>query len=320
MSLDTARRVLNHEADAIRRLARSLDGRFTRAADLMYRTRGRIIVLGMGKPGFIAQKFSASLASTGTPSLYIHPADALHGDMGRVTKQDVLVALSKSGETEEIIRLIPMIRKIGCKLIAITGSPDSRLAKASNIVLDCATSEAEPLNVVPTTSAACMLALSDALTMALVKKRGFQKKDFALLHPGGALGKRLYLTVGAVMRKGLHDPRVRPSETMKNVLLKITAARAGSATVVDPKRGTCLGIFTDGDLRRRFREIMSDLSKPVSRYMTSRPLVAREDDLASEALVILRRKQIDELPVVNKRGKVVGLLDVQDLLKQGFIL
>ncbi len=320
MTLNIARRVFREEADAIRRLQKRLGRSFEQAVKLLAATRGRVIVLGMGKPGFIAQKLSASLSSTGTPSMYLHPADALHGDIGRVTSSDLVIALSKSGETDEIVRLLPVLKRIGCKLIALAGDLNSQLAEAGDVVLDVSVErEARPLTVVPTTSAACMLAMGDALTMALVQKKKFQKKDFARLHPGGSIGKRLHLTVEAVMRKRTANPCVRPGDSMKRVLLRITAARAGSATVVDG-RGRCIGIFTDGDLRRKFREITRDVSQPVSRYMTSRPLVVRSDELASDALEVFRRRRIDELPVVDARGRVVGLLDVQDLIREGFIL
>lgn len=312
--------MLRHEADAIRALSRRVGKSFEHAVRLIASTSGRVIVTGMGKPGFIAQKVSASLASTGTPSIFVHPADALHGDIGRVTKKDIVIVFSKSGETDEVIRLLPVLRRIGCRLVSITGNPASRLAEASRVVLDVSVkSEAGPLEVVPTTSAACMLAMGDALTMALAKKKRFREADFARLHPAGALGRALHLTVGGVMRKGSGNPCVRPGESMKRVLLKITAARAGSATVVDAA-GKCVGIFTDGDLRRKFGAVTRDLSSPISDFMTPKPTVVREDELAVRALDVFRRRQIDELPVVNRRGRVVGLLDVQDLLKQGFIL
>lgn len=317
MLIETARKVLRLEASAIRQLARRVDHRFKKAVEMICRTRGRVIVIGMGKPGFIAQKISASLASTGTASLSIHPADALHGDIGRIRKDDIIIALSKSGETEEIIKILPVIREIGCKLIAITCNPLSQLGRASAVCLDVSVrSEAEPLTDVPTASTACMMAMGDALVMALVKRKKFSTQDFALLHPGGELGKLLHLTVRGVMRKSIC---VRPDETMKKVLIRITSGRAGSATVIDGK-GRCIGIFTDGDLRRRFREITENMSEPVERYMTHTPIVVREDELASNALQLFRRKQVDELPVVNRDERVVGLLDVQDLLKQGFIL
>ena len=320
MSIEIARKVLRLESEAVGRLADRLDRRFEQAVDLIYRTRGRVIVIGMGKPGYIAQKISSSFSSTGVSSISLHPADALHGDIGRIRKQDIMIVLSKSGETEEILRLLPLLRNIGCKLISITCQMSSQLAKASLVVLDVSIkSEAEPLTVVPTTSTTCMLAMGDALVMALVKKRRFGMKDFAFLHPAGSLGKMLNLTVQSVMRKGSANPCVKPMESMKQVLFKITAARAGSATVVDAK-GRCKGIFTDGDLRRHFSDITRDTSRPVMRHMTPRPCVVREEELASDALQIFRKKQIDELPVVNKTGKVVGLLDVQDLLKLGFIL
>lgn len=320
MSLEIARSVLRQEAEAVRRLAGRIDRRFDTAVRLLSSTRGRVIVLGMGKPGYIAQKISASLASTGTPSIYLHPADALHGDIGRVTPKDIVVALSKSGETEEIVRLLPVLKKIGCKLISLAGNLKSQLAEASDVVLDVSvSSEARPLTVVPTTSAVCMLAMGDALTMALVERKKFKKKDFAKLHPGGSIGKRLHLTVEAVMRKGPSNPLVRTGDSMKKVLFRITSSRAGSATVIDAQ-GRCVGIFTDGDLRRKFKEIMADMAQPVSRYMTHDPLTVRSDELAANALDIFRRKRIDELPVVDARSRAVGLLDVQDLIREGFIL
>ena len=320
MSIKTARTVLQHEANAILHMAQRLDAKFTRAVNLILKARGPVIVIGMGKPALIAEKISASLASTGTSSFTMHPGDALHGDIGRVTRSSVVILLSNSGETEEIVKLLPFLKAIGVRIIAITGRVRSALAKASDVALDTSVvSEAEPLNVVPTASTTCMLAMGDAITMALVKKRKFKLQDFAMLHPGGSLGRRYRMTVKDVMRKGSRNPRVRQSASMKGVLIKITAARAGSATVVD-ERGRCVGIFTDGDLRRQFKRLTQNANKPVSEYMTRKPLTIREDMLAVKALEIFRRKHIDELPVVNAQGKVSGLLDVQDLLAQGFML
>ena len=320
MAINTAKQVLESEARAISRMTARLDGRFKAAVQLIQKTKGRVVLIGMGKPGYIAQKISASLASTGTQSFSLHPADALHGDLGRMMRKDVVLILSNSGETEEIVQLLPLIRAIGCKVIAMTGNLRSKLARASHVVLDTSVeSEAAPLNVAPTTSTTCMLALGDALTMALVKKRRFREHDFAMLHPGGSLGKKLHMKVQNVMRKGKTNPCVRPETSIKQVLLKITQARSGSVTVVDTKR-RCLGIFTDGDLRRHFTEITRKPNAPVSQFMTRRPITVQEKQLAVKAIEIFKQRQVDELPVVNAKGKVTGLLDIQDLIKQGFVL
>ncbi|MFH1996415.1 MAG: KpsF/GutQ family sugar-phosphate isomerase [Candidatus Omnitrophota bacterium] len=319
MSTKTAKRVLRIERDAISALIERIDGRFERAVDAIYRIKGRVIVTGMGKPGFIAQKISATLSSTGTPSLYLHPAEALHGDLGRVTKEDCIIALSNSGETEEVVRLIPIIKKIGAMLVAMVGNTGSTLAKNSDFVLDASVrKEACPLGLAPTTSTTVMLSLGDALSITLLEKKGFKRMDFALYHPGGILGKRLILKVGDIMRSGRDNPIVRENTPVKDVLIAITKARAGSAVVVDSKRRVT-GLFTDGDLRRHLEEDADLLKRKVKDVMTKRPLVVDREKLAAEALQIIRSKKIDELPVVDSRGRPVGLLDVQDILKAGLV-
>jgi arabinose-5-phosphate isomerase len=292
---------------------------FERACSLILRSRGRVVVTGMGKPGFIAQKVSATLSSTGTPSLFLHPAEALHGDLGRVTKDDVVIAFSNSGHTEEILRLLPIVRRIGARLVSFTGSLDSPLAKASDVVLDVSVKkEACPLNLAPTASTTAMLALGDALALALLEKKGFKAEDFAFYHPAGHLGKRLLVKVSELMRKGRDNPLVKESALVKDVLYRITGARAGSATVVDAQ-GRLAGIFTDGDLRRHLKKGEKMLQCRVKEFMTRRPVTVREDQLAAEAFEILRARRIDEVPVLDKKGRPVGLLDVQDLLKAGFV-
>lgn len=300
-------------------MAKRLDGGFDRAVRMIHASKHPVILVGMGKPGFIAEKVSASFASTGTYSFTLHPADALHGDIGRVPAGAVVILLSNSGETEELVRLIPLLKSARARLIVMTGNLRSTMARAADVLLDTSVvSEAEPLSLAPTASTTCMLAMGDALAMALVKKRRFKEKDFAMLHPGGMLGKRMRLRVRDVMRSGDRNPCVRPTMAIRDVLLKITAARAGSASVVDAK-GRCLGIFTDGDLRRHFKELTSHPESPISRYMTPNPVTIKEDLLAVQALELLRRRAIDELPVTDAKGRVRGLLDVQDLLAQGFI-
>ncbi len=312
-----ARQILAIEADAVRGLISRVDRRFAQAVKLLLGCRGRIVVTGMGKAGIIAQKISATLSSTGTPSLWLHPAEALHGDMGRVTKDDVVIALSNSGETEEIVRLVPLVRRIGARLISLTGLASSTLARSSDVALEASIEEeACPLGLAPSASTTAMLAMGDALALTLSELRGFQERDFALFHPGGHLGKRLLLTVGELMRKGKACASVRPSTLVRDALMAITQARAGSATVVDG-RGRVLGIFTDGDLRRHLNDDVRLLDRPVSAVMTARPTTIAADRLAVEAMRILQERKIDELPVVDTRGRSVGLLDVQDVLRAG---
>lgn len=314
-----ARQVLKIEADSIRRLSSRINKDFEKAVNLIYACKGRIVVTGMGKAGIIGEKISATLASTGTPSLWLHSAEAIHGDLGRVQKQDIIIAISNSGETEEIVRLIPNIKKIGAKLIAITGNIRSTLAKNNDALLDVSIKEeACPLGLAPMASTTTMLAMGDALCAALIDKRGFKRIDFAFLHPGGSLGKQLLLTVEDIMRKGAQNPIVKENAKVKSVLLKITAARAGSATVVDDK-GKLKGIFTDGDLRRHLEKGL-DLSKQkVKDVMTKKPRTLKKGRLAVEALRILREYKIDEIPIVDEKGRAIGLVDVQDLLKAGLV-
>lgn len=316
--LARAEKVLVIERDALSRLSRHLDGRFEKAVRILEKCLGRVVVTGIGKPGFIAQKISATLSSLGVPSLWLHPVEAAHGDLGRVTGQDVVLALSHSGETDEIVRLAPVLKRIGAKLIVMTGTPKSRLGKHADVVLPTfVKEEASPWGLVPTASTTAMLALGDALALAVSDRRGFSPEDFAALHPGGALGRRLTLQVEDLMRTGSQHAVVRQSDSVRRVLLKITQARAGSASVVDAK-GRLAGIFTDGDLRRHAADPHL-LSQPVSKVMTRRPKTLTRKHLALEALRILRAYRIDEVPIVDARCRPVGLLDIQDLLKAGLV-
>lgn len=319
MSISTAKRVLINESKAIAKLAGKLEKTFDKIIDLLAESKGRVIVTGMGKPGFIAQKVSATMSSTGTPSLYLHPAEALHGDLGRVTKDDAIIAFSNSGETEEVIKLLPIIKKIGAKLIAVTGNKKSTLAKNSDFVIDSSVDkEACPLGLAPTTSTTAMLALGDALAIALLERKDFKPKDFALYHPGGSLGKRLLLKVEDIMRPKSKMPIVGKNTKVKDVLFKITKLRAGAAGVIDGK-GKLIGIFTDGDLRRHFEKGEKLFDSKVGDVMTKSPVTITPERLAAEAFDILKSKKIDEMPVVDKNGKPVGLLDVQDILEAGLV-
>ncbi len=313
--LRRARQVIEIEACAVRALKGHIGKDFIRAVELILRAKGRAVVSGMGKTGIIAEKFSATLASTGTPSLFLHLAEASHGDLGKVTREDVVIVLSNSGSTAEVKQLLPFLKKIGCSIIALTGNPRSVLAQHGNVVLDVSVQrEACPLNLAPTASTTATLAMADALAVCLLELKGFKEKDFALFHPGGALGRRLLLTVADIMRTGKANPTVRENETVSAVLLKITQSRAGAAVVIDAK-GRLSGIFTDGDLRRHLEKDPQLPLRRIGEVMTRRPLTVRRDRLAAEALHLLEERKIDEVPVVDAAGKPVGLLDVQDLLR-----
>ena len=316
-SINRAKEVLEIEAQAIKNLRPRIGKNFQTALDLILKAKGRVVVSGMGKTGIIAQKFSATLASTGTPSLFLHTAEAIHGDLGKVTTDDAVIILSNSGSTDEMKQLLPLLKKIGCKIIALTGNKKSILAKYSDVVLDVSVEkEACPLGLAPTASTTAALAMTDALAVCLLECKGFKEIDFAFFHPGGALGKRLLLKVEDIMRTGQANPIVNEEKSVAQVLLKITQGRAGSATVVD-KKGKIKGIFTDGDLRRHLGIDKNLPQRKIREVMTKNPAVVNKDMLAAEAMHILQEKKIDEIPVVDKNNRPVGLLDVQDLLKAG---
>ncbi len=318
-TIKRAKEVLDIEAEAIRGLRPRIGKDFEKALNLILKTKGRVVVSGMGKTGIIAQKFSATLASTGTPSLFLHTVEAIHGDLGRVTSDDAVIILSNSGSTEEMKQFLPLLKKIGAKIIALTGNPKSILAKNSDVVLDVSVKkEACPLGLAPTASTTATLAMADALAVCLLELKGFKEEDFAFFHPGGLLGKRLLLRVEDIMRCGRANPVVAENKKISEVLFKITQGRAGSATVVN-KKGKLSGIFTDGDLRRHL-EVDPNLSRrQVKEVMTKNPTTVSPQMLAVEAMRILKDKKIDEVPVVDKHNRPIGLLDVQDLLKAGLV-
>lgn len=317
--VDYGREVVRQEVRALEWIIQNLDQRFSRAVELILPCEGTVVLTGMGKAGIVAQKVSATLASTGTPSQFLHPAEAIHGDLGRVRPGDVVVALSNSGETEEIRRLINPIKRIGAPLVAITGRSDSTLAEHADIVLEIGKEfEACPIGLAPTTSTTAMLAIGDALAMTVSKARNFSREMFALFHPAGALGRRL-LVVSEIMRKGDNHTVVSHSERCVDVLERInkTPGRPGAASVVDGSE-RLVGIITDGDIVRRLTTEDRDfLDEPVSTVMTPNPKKVKLDDLASEAYHIMQEKRVDQLPVVDDDGRAVGLIDVQDLLDLG---
>jgi len=269
----------------------------------------------MGKPGFVAQKISATLASTGTPSLFVHPAEAAHGDLGRIARDDVVFALSNSGETEELTRLLPGLKKIGAKIVAITKDGNNSLARGADLVVEIGdVEEACPMGLAPTASTAVLLAVGDALAMTVLANRAFDKEEYALFHPGGKLGRGL-MKVGELMRQGTANPVIAATAPLSAAVAVMTetAGRPGAASVVDAA-GRLVGIFTDGDLRRLVEHGQTDFSKPVSSAMGHDPRRVKPDLLVTEAAHVMRKARIDQVPVVDDDGKPVGLLDVQDLL------
>jgi arabinose-5-phosphate isomerase len=313
MPRELARKVLEIEADAIRDLIPRLDEAFDRAVLALLACTGRVVVTGMGKSGIIAQKISATLSSTGTPSLYIHPAEAIHGDLGRIVKGDLVLALSHSGKTEEILTLVPQVKRLGSTLVAMTGNALSPLAAAADVHLDVSIrQEACPLGLAPTASTTAALALGDALSMALLDRRGFTVDDFATLHPGGRLGKKL-LRVEDLMHTGDQVPRVAPETKMKDVLFEMTRKRLGLTTVTDAA-GVLLGIISDGDLRRQMeRHGYTLLDRTAGECMTRNPVLVGRRELATRALDLMETRKITALLVTDGAGVLDGVLHLHDL-------
>lgn len=316
-----ARCVLNDEADALRALAERLDESFVRAVDLVLNCAGRTVVTGMGKSGIVGRKIVGTLSSTGTPALFLHPGEALHGDLGMVTPGDIVLALSYSGETDELLAVLPALKRQSAGLIAMTGSVRSTLARAADVVLDvCVPREACPLELAPTTSTTAMMALGDALAVTIMDMRGFGRDDYARLHPAGALGRRLLLRVRDVMRSGDELAVVPESASVHEALFATTRAGAGAACLVDTE-GRLVGLLTDGDVRRALLSDTDVLSRPAHAVMTRSPRVLSGNPLAVEALERFEHaeKKIGDMPVVDDAGRPVGMLMLKDLLRAGIM-
>ena len=314
-ALKYARAVLQSEVKAIDSVSKRLGPTFVEAVSRIVRCKGRVITTAIGKPGFIAQKLSATFASIGVPSHYLHPAEAAHGDLGHVAKGDVVIALSNSGATEEVVRIAAPLQRIGATLIAITGDGESPLAQVADIVIDIGfMDEAGPMGLVPTASSAALHALADALAMTVAHERELTVEQYARLHPGGKLGRSV-LRVADLMRTGKANPLVKDSARLSEVVVVMTntPGRPGAALAVD-SRGQLSGIFTDGDLRRLAEQRTLDFHARLSSVMGRHPRFVRPDELVLEAAAVMREHQIDQLPVVDGDGRPVGLLDVQDLL------
>jgi arabinose-5-phosphate isomerase len=311
--------VIKLEAEAVAALAEQINENFVTACKLMMQCKGRIVVMGMGKSGHIGGKIAATLASTGTPAFFVHPGEASHGDLGMITSQDVVLALSNSGETNEVLIILPIIKRLGVPLIAMTGNPVSTLAKFSTIHINVSvTQEACPLGLAPTSSTTAALVMGDALAISLLQTKGFTRNDFALSHPGGSLGKRLLLRVGDIMHTGENMPVVIETAQMDAVLLEMTEKKLGMTAVVNADNQV-VGIFTDGDLRRMLRKNLALQTTIISTVMTANCTVIQKDLLAAEAMQIMEKKNINALLVVDEQQHLHGALNMHDLIHSGIV-
>lgn len=314
---DTAREVINMQAQALQSIEQEINSHFAKACQVILNCQRRVIVTGMGKSNHIANKVAATLASTGTPAFAIHPGEATHGDLGMVTKGDVIIAISHSGETQELLTLVPLLKRLNCSIIAICGRQASTLVQQANYHLNTAIErEACPLNAAPTTSTTAALVMGDALAIALLKARGFSREDFAFSHPGGSLGKRLFLRVRDVMNTGDSIPLVYGTDKIKSVLVEISEKRLGLAGIIDDQH-RLLGVFTDGDVRRTLERSIDPYTVPIQEVMTHNCITVHPDQLAAEALTIMQQKQITGLFAIDDNNKIVGAFNIHDLLRQG---
>ncbi len=317
--INRAKKVLKIETDALNALISRIDKNFVNAVEILYNCKGRVVVTGMGKSGIIAKKIAATLSSTGTPALYLHPAEGIHGDLGMVTRDDVVIAISNSGETPEIVSLLPFLKRFGVKLIVMAGKEKSTLTKMGDVAINVGVKEeACPFNLVPTASTTAALAMGDALSVALLEKRDFRKEDFALFHPGGSIGKRLILKVSDTMHKGKDIPVVAEDALMKDLIYVMTSKKLGITTVVN-KNKKLVGVFTDGDLRRLLENETDIFGKRAWEIMIKRPKTVTADTLAAKAVEIMERHSITALPVVDKKNNVAGIIHLHDLLKIGVV-
>lgn len=318
--IDIAKKVLKTEAEAILGLIDKLDDRFDEAVGIIFKSRGKVVVTGMGKSGIIAKKIASTLASTGTPAFFMHPGEASHGDLGMVSSEDVVIAISNSGETDELVSLIPFLKRFNVNLISMTGNADSSLAKAADVSLDVSVrEEACPLGVVPTASTTASLAMGDAVAVALLIKRGFNEQDFASFHPSGSLGKKLFIKVKDLMHTGEALPFIDPSASMTDAVVEISSKRLGIAIVVDGDK-KILGIVTDGDIRRGVEQWGKGFfDMTASDVMTKTPKMIAADELAAKALSVMEKHSITVLVVPGPDGRAEGIVHLHDILKQGIV-
>jgi len=316
---EIGKEVIQLERDAIDALLSRLDDSFNAACELILKTQGRVVVTGMGKSGHIGSKIAATLASTGTPSFFVHPGEASHGDLGMITPEDTVLAISNSGETREILTILPIVKRMGAKLIAMSGNNASSLARQADVALNVGVEkEACPLNLAPTSSTTATLAMGDALAVSLYHARGFTEEDFARSHPGGQLGRRLLLYVSDIMHQGEQIPLVREHASLRDALLEMTSKGLGMTGIVD-KNNVLQGIFTDGDLRRVLNDDIDVRTAAIKDVMTAHPKTTTADRLAAETVQLMRSKKINGLFVIDAGGRVVGALNMHDLLKAGIV-
>ncbi len=318
--LDIAKKVLKTEAQAVSDLIQKVNSDFEKAVDLIYQSKGRVVVTGMGKSGLIGKKIASTLASTGTPAFFMHPAEATHGDLGMVTDEDVIIAISNSGETEELVELIPFLKRFDVSLISMTGNLNSTLSKSASVTLDVSVrEEACPLGIVPTASTTAALAMGDALAVALLIKRGYKEEDFAFFHPGGSLGKKLFIKVKDLMHTGEALPVVGPDISMIKAVMEISSKRLG-LTIVAGDDQNILGIITDGDVRRGIEKWDKTLFDMKAKDVMSRnPKTIPEDELAAKALSIMEDHSITALVVPDNKGRAKGIIHLHDILKKGIV-
>jgi arabinose-5-phosphate isomerase len=317
--LASGRRTLTIERDALTALLPRLNDNFSRACELLLACTGRVIVTGMGKSGHVGGKIAATLASTGTPAFFVHPGEASHGDLGMFTRSDVVIALSNSGETPEVLTILPLIKRMGVPLVSLTGKPTSTLAKAADVHLDVSVDqEACPLNLAPTASTTAALAMGDALAVALLEARGFTPEDFAMSHPGGALGRKLLLKISDLMHKGDRLPKVAPEASLTTALLEMTRKGLGMTAIVDAQDHV-LGVYTDGDLRRTLEQGIDVRTAKIADAMTQGGKTAKADWLAAQAVQLMEKHKITALLVVDESDRLIGAIHMQDLLRAGVV-
>ena len=317
--IDSARRAIAIERDAVAALEERINGDFSRACDVIMQCQGRVVVTGMGKSGHIGNKIAATLASTGTPAFFVHPGEASHGDLGMITSQDVVLAISNSGNTAEVLTLVPLFKRMGAPIVSMTGNPESTLAREAVANLDISVAqEACPLGLAPTSSTTATLVMGDALAVALLEARGFSAEDFAFSHPGGSLGRRLLLRVSDIMHSGDRIPKVTEDTLLSGALLEISQKGLGMTTVVDGSGQLC-GVFTDGDLRRTLDRNIDVHGTPIHAVMTRNGKTIHHDQLAAEALNVMEETKISALPVIDRNGQLIGAINMHDLLRAGVI-
>ncbi|MFA6913949.1 MAG: KpsF/GutQ family sugar-phosphate isomerase [Endomicrobiia bacterium] len=305
------------EAQAIKDQVKHLDEQFVKTVNLIEKTSGRVIVMGLGKSGLIGRKIAATMSSVGVPSMFLHPAECLHGDLGMIMKNDIVLMLSYSGETDEIKQVLPVLQRMKIKIVVMTGKVKSQVWKGCDLIINSEIKkEACPYNLAPTSSTSAMLALGDALALVVSERKGFKKENLALLHPLGAIGKKLTMDVAAIMRKGKSNPVIKDNSTVKEALLVMTGTRVGATSIVD-KKGKLVGFFTDGDLRRQIQLHDNLLDKKIASVMTKNPATVTADMLAVDVAKLLQERNFDNIPVVDSNNKPIGILDERDLLSEG---